>query len=81
MSPRKRDHSSNKDENARNPAWLTPMEMPGVAPGTYDASMGAAGGTDRAMSEAAATGRSLSARTGPLSRRARRLATQKDIAG
>jgi hypothetical protein len=81
MSPRHRDKKISKDENAKNPAWKTPMDMPGVAPGTYDASMGAPGGTDKAMGEAAAAGRSLSARTGPLSPRARRLATRKDISG
>ena len=42
---------ANDDENDKNPDWQVPMKMHGAKKGQYDASMGAAGGTDKEMLE------------------------------
>jgi hypothetical protein len=36
-----------KNANAKNNDWQVPMDIPGVKPGAYDASMGASGAAAR----------------------------------
>jgi hypothetical protein len=55
-----------KDENAKNPKWKTPMQLPGVKPGDYQAPLNPGSDTQTAAGDEES---------------ARRLARQKGLSG